>query len=89
MPCFEALCVTIREARLSRLETVQIGVPYEGGYAGFFQAKTSRRMLEDIKSGCEEVDGEQEREQPRLRNASVKLSDWQDNYTIMDFMLEE
>ena len=89
MPCFETLCAIIREARLPWLEVVQVGVPYEGGYAGFFQNKGSRRVLEGIKGGCWERNGVREREVPRLRMASVKLSDWQDNYTIMDFMLGE
>lgn len=89
MPCFEALCAIIREARLPRLEIVQVGVPYEGGYAGFFQDKGSRRVLEGIKGGCWERDGVREWEVPRLRMASVKLSDWQGDFTVMDFMLGE
>lgn len=87
MPCFEALCAIIREARLPRLEVVQIGVPYEGGYAGFFQDKGCRRILEGIKGGCWEKDRAREWEVPKLRKASVKLCDWKDNYTIMDFIL--
>lgn len=89
MPCFETLCAIIREARLPRLEVVQIGVPYEGGYAGFFQDKGCRRVLEGIKGGCWDKDGVRQREVPKLTKASVKLSDWYDNYTIMDFVLGE
>ncbi|KAL9050144.1 MAG: hypothetical protein Q9162_006815 [Coniocarpon cinnabarinum] len=89
MPCFEALCDIVKEARLPMLEVIQVGVPYEGGYAGFFQNKGSKRVLEGIKGGCAEKDGVREWEVPRLRMASVKLSDYEDNFTVMDFMLGE
>lgn len=72
MPCFECLCRIVTEARLLKLEEVQIGVPYEGGYAGFFQDQGMVGRAEGM-SEC-------------LRSASVKLSDWQDNFTIMPIL---
>ena len=86
MPCFETLCTIIREAQLGRLETVQVGVPYEGGYAGFFQDEACRRAIEGLKGPRLNLkDGFRELTTSKLTKASVKLSDWHDNYTIMDF----
>lgn len=71
MPCFEALCGIIRNAGLPRLEELQIELPYEGGYAGFFQ-DTGHKLV-----GVSDV----------LTTASVKLRDWQDNFTVMPIKL--
>lgn len=72
MPCFDALCAIVRAARPFHLETVQVELPYEGGYpVGFFQ-ETGARL-----GGVSES----------LVSASVKLRDWQDNYTIMPIRL--
>lgn len=68
-PCFKTLCQIIKDAQLSQLEEIQIGVPYEGGYAGFFKEPVHKELLESISEN--------------LRTASVKLSDWQDNFTLM------
>ena len=68
-PCFATLCEIIRSARLTTLETVQIGVPYEGGYAGFFGDASHRKILEGVSDN--------------IQTASVKLSDWQHNFTTM------
>ncbi|KAI9668395.1 MAG: hypothetical protein M1831_001149 [Alyxoria varia] len=67
--CFATLCQIVRDAGLQALECVQLGVPYEGGYAGFFEDLGHRKQLEGLSEN--------------VRTASVKLSDWQDNFTIM------
>ena len=69
LPCFSTLCKIVRDARLPALECIQIGLPYEGGYAGFFKEPGHRKLLESISGN--------------ICSASVKLADWQDNFTIM------
>lgn len=71
-PCFAMLCDIIRNAKLAALETVQVGVPYEGGYAGFFGDASHRKILEGVSEN--------------IQTGSVKLSDWQDNFTLMPLL---
>jgi len=64
------LVETVREAQLAQLEIMLLGLPYDGGYAGFFQdIEWAGAAFRDVAKG--------------LRRGSVKLADRQRNYTIM------
>ncbi len=69
VPCLEALAGIVRDADMPALEELQIGIPFEGGYANFFRDPHHRTLLESVSKN--------------IRTASVKLFDLLDNFTIM------
>ena len=69
IPCFETLCNVVRKAELSKLEELQLGLPYYGGYGDFFQLGSHRRTLKNVSKS--------------IRTATIKLYDYHDNFTIM------
>lgn len=72
--CFDALCVCVRRASLNDLEDVMLGMPYEGGYANFFEDIDSPKYKLGLKNLGK-----------RLKSAAIKLHDHQGNFTKMPF----
>lgn len=61
------------DAAFTGLEELQLGMPYEGGYAAFFGIGSTERNRESVRNA---VKGD-------LRRASVKLFDWGGSFTVM------
>lgn len=71
--CFTALVDGVRDAHLARLELLQLGVPYEGGYGDFFEREGRARVSHArLSTGA-----------PKLQRASVKLFNELGDWTIM------
>lgn len=72
--CFDALCASVRRAALNEMEDVMLGMPYEGGYANFFEGLDDPKFkmgLKNLGKG--------------LKSAAIKLYDHQGNFTRMPF----
>ena len=75
--CLQALCKSVRGAKLPELEELIVGVPYSGGYTSFFEDLHDKKYTRLLRA-CGKT----------LRSASIKLFDnttSANNYTTMSF----